>query len=215
MTDWKLAEQASRRLAAIVETSDDAIISKDLNGIIRSWNRAAEELFGYTAEEAVGKSITLLIPPDRLDEEPGILGRIRRGERIDHYETVRQRKDGSLLDISLTVSPIRDAKGNIVGASKIAREITLRKQMEAALLASEEQLAAELRAMQDLHSLTTELLGAGDMTTALYRVLDASIAMHRADFGNIQIYDPAIGKLEIVAQRGFKQDFIDCFVPLA
>ena len=211
VTDWKLAEQASRRLAAIVETSDDAIISKDLNGIIRSWNRAAEELFGYTAEEAVGKSITLLIPPDRQDEEPGILERIRRGERIDHYETVRQRKDGSLLDISLTVSPIRDAKGNIVGASKIAREITLRKQMEAALLASEEQLAAELRAMQDLHSLTTELLGAGDMTTALYRVLDASIAMHRADFGNIQVYNPAIRKLEIVAQRGFKQDFIDSF----
>jgi PAS domain S-box-containing protein len=211
VTDWKVTEQASLRLAAIVESSDDAIISKDLNAIITSWNQAAEKLFGYTAEEAVSKSITILIPPDRQDEEPAILERIRRGERIEHYETVRQRKDGSLLDISLTISPIRDGKGNIVGASKIAREITRRKQMEAALCASEEQLAAELWAMQELHSLTTQLLGARDMTTALYRVLDASIAMHRADFGNIQVYNPAIGALEIVAQRGFKQDFLDAF----
>jgi PAS domain S-box-containing protein len=211
VTDWKVTVQASLRLAAIVESSADAIISKDLNAIITSWNQAAEKLFGYTAEEAVGKSITILIPPDRHDEEPAILERIRRGERIEHYETVRQRKDGTLLDISLTVSPIRDGKGNIVGASKIAREITRRKQMEAALRASEEQLAEELRAMQDLHSLTTQLLGARDMTAALYQVLDASIAMHRADFGNIQVYNPAIGALEIVAQRGFKQDFLDAF----
>ena len=211
VTEWKLAEQASARLIALVESSEDAIISKDLNGIITSWNQAAERIFGYTAEEVIGKSITLLIPPERYDEEPSILERIRRGERVEHYETVRQRKDGSLLDISLTVSPIRNAAGSIVGASKIAREITRRKQMEAALHASEEQLAAELRAMQDLHSLTTQLLGARDMTTALYQVLDASIAMHRADFGNIQVYNPAIGALEIVAQRGFKQDFLDSF----
>jgi PAS domain S-box-containing protein len=211
VTEWKLAEQASARLIALVESSEDAIISKDLNGIVISWNQAAERIFGYTAEEVIGKSITLLIPPERYDEEPSILERIRRGERVEHYETVRQRKDGSLLDISLTVSPIRNAAGNIVGASTIAREITRRKQMEAALHASEEQLAAELRAMQDLHSLTTQLLGARDMTTALYQVLDASIAMHRADFGNIQVYNPAIGALEIVAQRGFKQDFLDSF----
>jgi PAS domain S-box-containing protein len=140
VTDWKLADQASRQLAAIVESSDDAIISKDLNGIITSWNRAAEQLFGYTAEEAVGKFITLLIPPDRHNEEPIILERIRRGERIDHYETVRQRKDGSLLDISLTVSPIRDDLGNIIGASKIARDITQRKLIEEALRQSEERL---------------------------------------------------------------------------
>jgi PAS domain S-box-containing protein len=211
VTEWKLAEQASARLIALVESSEDAIISKDLNGIVTSWNQAAERIFGYTAEEVIGKSITLLIPPERYDEEPSILERIRRGERVEHYETVRQHKDGSLLDISLTVSPIRNAAGNIVGASTIAREITRRKQMEAALHASEEQLAAELRAMQDLHSLTTQLLGARDMTTALYQVLDASIAMHRADFGNIQVYNPAIGALEIVAQRGFKQDFLDSF----
>ena len=140
VTDLKHAEQASRRLAAIVESSDDAIISKDLNGTITSWNHAATRLFGYTAEEVIGKPITLLIPPERYDEEPSILERIRRGERIDHYETIRRRKDGSLLDVSLTVSPIRDVKGNIVGASKISRDITRRKRVEVALRESEQRL---------------------------------------------------------------------------
>ena len=140
VTDLKQAEQASRRLAAIVESSDDAIISKDLNGIITSWNQAATRLFGYAAEEVIGKPITLLIPPDRHDEEPSILERIRRGESIDHYETIRRRKDGSLLDVSLTVSPIRDVKGNIVGASKIGRDITRRKRVEVALRESEQRL---------------------------------------------------------------------------
>ena len=140
VTDLRRAEQASRQLAAIVESSEDAIISKDLNGIIASWNHGAERLFGYTAEEAIGKSISFLIPPDRHDEEPAILERIRRGERIEHYETIRQRKDGRLLDISITVSPIRDAQGNIVGASKIARDITRRKRVEITLRESEQRL---------------------------------------------------------------------------
>src|ERR1043165_4211244 len=121
------------RLAAIVESSDDAIVSKDLNGIITSWNRGAEELFGYTADDAVGQSITMVIPPDRLAEEDMVLGQIRRGERIDHFETIRKRKDGTLVPISLTVSPIRDAAGVIVGASKIARNISYRRQIEAEL----------------------------------------------------------------------------------
>ena len=112
--------------------SDDAILTKDLDGVITSWNRGAERLFGYTATEAIGKPITtILIPSDRLDEEREILGRIRRGEHVDHYETIRQCKDGSLLDISLTVSPLKDAEGKIVGASKIARDITeLRRAQE-------------------------------------------------------------------------------------
>jgi PAS domain S-box-containing protein len=117
-----------RRLAAIVESSDDAIISKDLDGIITSWNKGAERLFGYLAEEVIGKPVTILIPPERQDEEDAILRRLRRGDRIEHYETVRQRRDGSLIDISLTISPVRDAEGNVVGASKIARDITERKQ---------------------------------------------------------------------------------------
>lgn len=114
-------------LAAIVESSHDAILSKDLDGVITSWNRGAEALFGYTAQEVIGKSVTMLIPADRLDEEPAILARIRRGEAIDHYETVRRRKDGSLVDISLTVSPIRRSDGAVVGASKIARDISDRR----------------------------------------------------------------------------------------
>ena len=120
-------ERAAEHYAAIVESSDDAILSKDLNGTIMTWNRGAELLFGYTAEEAVGRPVTILIPMDRQDEEPFILERVRRGEKIDHYETVRQRKDGSLIDISLTVSPIKNEKGEIVAASKIARDITATK----------------------------------------------------------------------------------------
>jgi PAS domain S-box-containing protein len=121
------------RLAAIVESSDDAIVSKDLNGIITSWNRGAEELFGYTADEAIGRSITILIPPDRLAEEDMVLGSVRRGERVEHFDTLRMRKDGTLVPISLTVSPIRDPAGTIVGASKIARNISYRRQIEGEL----------------------------------------------------------------------------------
>lgn len=127
----KSAELASQRLAAIVESSDDAILSKDVNGIIMSWNQGAERIFGYHEDEAIGKPVTILIPQDRHDEEPQILARIRRGERIEHYETVRQRKDGSLIDISLSVSPLVDADGKIVGASKIARDISDRRRAEA------------------------------------------------------------------------------------
>jgi PAS domain S-box-containing protein len=120
-----------RWLASIVEFSDDAILGKNLNGIITSWNMGAERLFGYLAEEVVGKSITILIPPERRDEEYAILGRIRRGDRVEHYETARRCKDGSLKDVSLTVSPVRDTAGKIVGASTIARDITERKRSEA------------------------------------------------------------------------------------
>jgi PAS domain S-box-containing protein len=132
---------AERQLGAIVETSDDAIIAKDLNGIITSWNRGAEHLFGYTADEVIGKPVSLLIPPDRHDEEPTILERLRRGERIDHYETVRQSKDGSLVDISLTVSPVKDAKGKVIGTSKIARDISERKRAAE----QQEMLVREMR----------------------------------------------------------------------
>jgi PAS domain S-box-containing protein len=133
-------EAINRTLAAVVEFSDDAIISKDLNGIIDTFNHGAERLFGYKAEEVIGKSVTILFPPDRQHEEPEILARIRRGERVDHYETVRRRKDGTLVDISLTVSPVKDDQGRIIGASKIARDITERKRTEAKLRDYERQL---------------------------------------------------------------------------
>jgi two-component system, chemotaxis family, CheB/CheR fusion protein len=127
ITDRKRAEEHAQRLTSIVENSDDAIVSKDLNGIITSWNSAAERLFGYSAEEVIGKSITILMPSDRQREELEILEHIGRGERVGRYETIRRRKDGSLVDISLTVSPVRDVDGNIIGASKIARDISGRK----------------------------------------------------------------------------------------
>jgi PAS domain S-box-containing protein len=111
-------------LAAIIASSDDAIISKDLNGIVRSWNQSAERMFGYTSAEMVGKSITVLFPPDRLDEEPKILEQLRRGQRVDHFETVRVCKDGRHLDISVTISPVKDSTGRVIGVSKVARDIT-------------------------------------------------------------------------------------------
>jgi PAS domain S-box-containing protein len=118
---------AAAFLAAIVESSDDAIVSKSLSGVITTWNKGAERLFGYTADEAIGHPITIVIPPDRLDEEPAILARIQAGERVNHFETIRRRKDGTLVDISLTILPIRDDNGKIIGASKIARDISERK----------------------------------------------------------------------------------------
>ncbi|AMV23341.1 Autoinducer 2 sensor kinase/phosphatase LuxQ [Gemmata sp. SH-PL17] len=136
ITERKRAEAVQAWLAAIVESSDDAIIGKDLDGTIRSWNRGAERVFGYTAVEAVGKSITFVVPPDRLDEERGILERLGRGERIEHFETQRVRKDGRRLDVSLTISPVRDVEGYIIGASKIARDVTAAKRVERARTAA-------------------------------------------------------------------------------
>jgi len=130
ITERKSSEQVAQRLVSIVESSDDAIVSKDLDGIIVSWNNGAERLFGYSANEAVGKPVSILIPPDRQGEDQTILSRIRLGEPIRHYETVRRRKDGTFVDISLTVSPLYDAAGAVIGASKIARNITMRKRAE-------------------------------------------------------------------------------------
>jgi len=122
-------EHEALRLAAIVESAEDAIVSKDLDGIIQSWNHGAERIFGYTAEEAIGRPITIVIPDDRLDEEAEVLRRIRAGLAVEHFETVRRRKDGSPIDISLTVSPIRTSTGEVIGASKIARDITEQRRL--------------------------------------------------------------------------------------
>ena len=158
VTERRRDEEAQARLAAIVESSHDAIISKTLDSTIRTWNAGAERLFGYKAEEAVGQSITLIIPPDRLNEEKEILSRISRGERIEHYETVRMAKDGRRIDISLTISPIRDAEGHIIGASKIARDVTERRQSEEALREAMEALReADRRKNEFLALLAHEL----------------------------------------------------------
>ncbi len=132
ITQQQAAEHAGAHFSAIVESSDDAIISKGLDGIIKSWNKGAERIFGYTAAEAVGCHVSMLIPADRQNEEPGIIERIRRGERIEHYETIRRHRDGSNIDISLTISPVKNAAGQVIGASKIARDITDRRKAEAA-----------------------------------------------------------------------------------
>lgn len=134
VTESRAAEIAAARLAAIVDNSDDAIVGKDLHGIIRSWNKGAQRIFGYTPEEVIGKSVTILMPPERQQEEQQILARLLRGETVDHFETVRVTKDGRLIDISVTISPIRDAAGEIVGASKIARDITVQRQADEARL---------------------------------------------------------------------------------
>jgi PAS domain S-box-containing protein len=136
----KRAERATGLLAAIVASSDDAIVSKNLDGIIQSWNGGAESVFGYTAKEAVGQHITIIIPQDRLAEEDEILGRLRHGERIDHFQTVRRRKDGTLIDVSVTISPIRDSSGRVIGASKVARDITLQKEAEKKIRLADETM---------------------------------------------------------------------------
>src|SRR5689334_10334197 len=130
LSERRRLDEARARLAAIVESSDDVIVSKNLSGVITSWNHAAERMFGWTAAEAVGRHITLIIPEERLAEEDDVLARIRRGERVDHFDTVRNTKDGQRVEVSITVSPVRDASGRIVGASKIARDISERRRIE-------------------------------------------------------------------------------------
>ncbi|HKB10535.1 MAG TPA: ATP-binding protein [Vicinamibacterales bacterium] len=197
----------THRLAAIVESSDDAIVSKDLNGIITSWNRGAEQLFGYTAAEAIGRSITILIPHERLGEEDMVLGRIRRGDRVDHFDTVRRRKDGSFVDISLTVSPIRDASGTVVGASKIARDISYRKRFESEL----EDLQRRLMA---LAVASASVLGSPDSGA----VLTAAIAVARDVFAS-DAYAfwrlESDGSWRIVRSSGVSQEFAARAIPHA
>src|SRR5579871_5865627 len=161
------------RFAALVESSDDAIVSKSLQGIITSWNQGAERLFGYTAAEAVGQSIKILIPPDRLHEEDIVLERIGRGERVSAFDTVRWRKDGTLVDVSVSVSPIRDVTGTVVGASKIARDISERKRIE--------------RELQDVqHRLLALAVAAGSILSSpdVDAVLAATIDVARGVFAS-------------------------------
>ena len=210
ITERRKAEETRLLLGAIVDSSDDAIISKDLGGQITSWNRGAERLYGYTAAEAVGKSIMIVVPPDRHEEEREILARLQRGERVDHFETIRRRKDGALLNVSLTISPLRNQQGEIIGVSKIARDITTQKRAEEAIRTLNARLTEDLAAMTRMQQLSTRLIQAGGISELLAEILDAGIEITAADMGNIQLLDEA-GRLRIVAHRGFDAPFLEFF----
>jgi PAS domain S-box-containing protein len=184
ITAQKRDAELRNRLAAIVEFSDEAIISKNLAGIITSWNRGAERIFGYTAREAVGQPIAILIPADRADEENKILADIRRGQVIDHFETVRRRKDGTLLDISLNISPLYDANGRIIGASKIARDITHRKKSERALMESEARYRTLVSQVKDYAIFQTDTAG---RTTSWNEGVECVLGYAETEFIGIDI----------------------------
>ncbi|MCW5981620.1 MAG: PAS domain S-box protein [Bryobacteraceae bacterium] len=183
ITERKRLELAAQHLAAIVESSDDAIVSKDLNGAITSWNKGAERILGYRSDEVLGRPIAMLAPPDHLNEMPEILNRIRQGLRVDHYETRRKRKDGRIIDVELTISPVRDATGQIVGASKIARDITGRKlaEQERALLHAREREAR--RTAELLNRVGPRLAAQLDLDKLVQEVTDIATALVGADFG--------------------------------
>jgi PAS domain S-box-containing protein len=177
-------------LAAIVASSDDAIVSKTLEGRILSWNAGAERIFGYTAAEAIGQPITMIIPPEHHAEERRILDQVRQGNRVDHFDTIRVTKDGRRIAISLTVSPVRDSRGVIIGASKVARDISERKRAEQILLESERRLAAEAAALARLNELSTRLWRTRNLSEGLDEILTAVVELLGAEKGNIQLLGP-------------------------
>jgi PAS domain S-box-containing protein len=206
ISDRQRADVAKAVTAAIVESSDDAIISKTLDGQIQSWNPAAERLFGYAAAEAIGRPITMIIPPDRQDEERMILSRLQAGERIEHYETVRLAKDGRPIDISLTTSPVRDRSGRVVGASKVARDITGRKQAEHALLAVRDELATQLSDLRRLQELSIRLSTTLELTPILNETIRAAVAADGTDMGLLSLWDEQKGVLQISASVGLSEE---------
>jgi PAS domain S-box-containing protein len=197
-----LAECKSR-LAAIVDSSNDAIISKNLQGVISTWNRAAQDLFGYSEAEAVGQPITIIIPPDLQEEENHILSRVRSGARVDHYETRRLARDGRTLDVSITVSPVRDAAGAIVGASKILRDVTESKRAHLALQESKEQMASEVAAERTLQAISTRLISESDQACLFEQLLDAAMELMSSDFSSIQMLAPDGKSLTLIGWRNF------------
>jgi PAS domain S-box-containing protein len=199
ITEQRSGEEARRQLASIVEFSDDAIVSKDLTGRIVSWNPGAERLFGYFAEEMIGKPITTIIPDYLKGEEPQILERIRRGERIEHYETIRRCKDGRLVDVSLTVSPMRDEHGTIIGASKIARDVTERKRAESVMARRADEQAA-------LYRFTNRLYRAESLKAIYEAALDAIIDSMHCSRASILRCDTD-GVMRFVAWRGLSEGY--------
>jgi PAS domain S-box-containing protein len=213
ISQQKLLEQDALRLAAIVASSDDAIVSKDLNSIVQSWNAGAERIFGYTAAEAIGKHISLIIPEERIDEEAHVISRILAGQSVQHFETVRKRKDGRLIDISLTVSPIRTSRGEIIGASKIARDVTEQKRLqraaEEASRAKDEFLATlshELRTPLNTvlgytHMLQSGTLEPGSMAKALEAMTRNGHALTKLVNDVLDASRIVTGKMRLQIQR--------------
>jgi len=232
VSERKRGEEAQGRLVAIVESADDAIIGKDLNGIITDWNAGAERLFGYSAREAIGQPVSMLIPADRLNEEPDILGRIRNGDTISHYETIRRGKDGTLLNISLSVSPIHDANRKIIGASKIARNIAAQKKMEEALLEADRRkdeflamLSHELRnplatirnsvqllRMDPGHAMQRKVLAPLErQVSTLTRLVDDLMDVSRVTMGRVELQrsDVHINRILRDAAESVRRDMRD------
>lgn len=205
ISDRKRAEEVQARLAAIVESSDDAIISKTLDGVIISWNGGAERLFGYSAREAIGSPITLIVPPELRKEEATILAQLRRGERIEHFETVRVAKDGRRLEISLTISPIRDGAGRIIAASKVARDVTLRREIDRRLLAVKDELATQLADLGRLHEMSLRLSTTLELQPILDETLRTAVAIGGADMGLLSIYDRDEDRIAVSASLGFTE----------
>jgi PAS domain S-box-containing protein len=204
--DLTRAEEIRLRYVAIVECSDDAIIAKTLDGVISAWNAAAERMFGYTEHEAIGQPITMIIPSDLHEEEYEILGRLRAGERIDHYETVRVTKAGEAIDVSLTISPLRDSAGRIFGCSKIARDITKAKQAAAALWRSEQRLKREVMQAKTLQSISTRLISESTPATLYDHILGAATELMASDAACLQLFAADDTSLRLLAYKNFPPD---------
>ncbi|HVY82761.1 MAG TPA: PAS domain S-box protein [Steroidobacteraceae bacterium] len=203
-------EEMMRLAGAIIDSSDDAILSKTLDGRITSWNRGAERILGYRAEEMIGTHIQRIIPPELALEEREIFAKIARGEHIEHYETQRVTRDGRRIDVSISISPVRDANGVIVGASKVARDISARKRAERALLEKERELQAQAAALAKLNELSARLWRAKSLSEGLDEMLRALLALLGAEMGQIQLLDDS-GLLTIAAHSGFGREFIERF----
>jgi PAS domain S-box-containing protein len=208
ISDREESQAAQRLLASIVESSDDAIIAKTLDGQILSWNAGAERLFGYAAHEAIGSPITIVIPPEKWNEERSILERLRRGERIDHFETIRRTKQGRLLDISLTISPIRDSTGRITAASKVARDITARKNAAEALVSLKDELATQLADLRRLHEMSLHLSTTLELRPILEEFLRTAAAIEGTDLGLLSLCDANQNELHVGVGLGFSAEFM-------
>jgi PAS domain S-box-containing protein len=200
------AEEIRAQYAAIVEFSNDAIIAKTLDGVISAWNPAAERMFGYTEQEAIGEPITIIIPPELYDEEHDIRRRVRAGERVAHCETVRVTKSDDRLDVSLTISPVQDAAGRIIGCSTIARDITAARKAEAALRRSEQQLAREVAGARTLQAISARLISEPTKESLYAQILDAAITLMASDAGSLQILAADQTSLILLLWRNFHPD---------